>query len=123
MTINSLSENWPKTIALVVLTALLFWGYGCPARTPSLTRPDEDVTRGELQIELDSIIATAEYRFADLKKQEQFRDLIFQNVLVMANTGTMNPAGILTLLAGLYGVAHGVKDVKDKVKKNKLKEF
>lgn len=117
MTILDLSANWPKTLALTVLTALLFWGYGCPARTPSLTKPREKVTRPELQIELDSIIATAEYRFADLQKQEQFRDLIFQNVLVMAETGTLNPAGIIFLLTSLYGIGRAGKDVKDRVKK------
>lgn len=110
-------QNWPKTIALIVLTALLFWGYGCPARVPSLTTPGKLITRPELQIELDSIIATAEYRLAELDKQEAFQNVIFKNALVMVESGTVNPLGIITLLAGLYGVARGTKDVKDRIKK------
>ncbi len=116
MKISDLIQNWPKTIALIVLTALLFWGYSCQPETKSLIHPGEMVTRPELQIELDGIIATAKYRMAELDKQEAFRDVIFENALVVAQTGTLNPLGVITLLAGLYGVSRGVKDVKDRIK-------
>lgn len=110
-------QNWPKTIALIVLTALLFWGYSCQPETKSLLHPGVMVTRPELQIELDSIVATAEYRMAELDQQEAFQNLIFQNALVVFETGTMNPAGIITLLLGLYGATRMVKDTKDRIKK------
>lgn len=110
--------NWPKSIALLVLTALLFLGHSCQPETKSLIHPGERITRPELQIELDTIIATAEARMADLDKQEEFRDLIFKNVLIIGQTGTVNPTGIITLLAGLYGITRGAQDVKNKVKKN-----
>lgn len=119
MKLNDFVTNWPKTIALFVLTAILFWGYGCPPRVQSLTTPKKMITRPELQIELDTIIATAEFRIADLDKQEQFRDLIFKNALLMIEGGSLNPIGIMTMLAGLYGITRGVKDVKDKVKKKR----
>lgn len=118
MKIADLKINWPKTIALSILTLLLFWGYACKPRVASLVNPGQQITRPELQIELDAIIATAEYRLADLDRQEAFRDLIFKNALLVAETGTMNPAGIITLLAGLYGITRGTKDIKDRLKKN-----
>lgn len=114
-------QNWPKTIALIVLTALLFWGFGCPPRVKSLLHSGQMVTRPELQIELDTIITTAEYRLADLERQDQFRDIIFKNALLMVEGGTLNPIGIATMLAGLYGITRGVKDVKDRIKKNNKK--
>lgn len=117
MRLSNLVENWPKTIAILVLTALLFWGYSCQPETKSLIYAGEKVTRPELQIELDTIIATAEIRMADLNQQEAFRDLIFKNALIVVETGTMNPAGIITLLAGLYGITRGAKDIRDRVKK------
>lgn len=120
MKISDLIQNWPKTIALIVLTALLFWGYSCQPTVRSLIQPGQMITRPELQIELDSIIATAEYRMALLDKQEAFRDVIFKNALVMVESGTVNPLGVITLLAGLYGVARGTKDIKDRIK-NKSK--
>ncbi len=115
--LSSLCENWPKAIAILALTAILFWGWGCPPRTESLVVEGRKVTMGELQIELDSIIATAEYRVADLERQQQFRDIIFQNVTLMATAGTINPVGILTLLLGIYGATRGGSDIVKKVKK------
>lgn len=117
MKLADLIDNWPKTIALILLTTFLFWGYGCPSRVPSLLNPAKKITRPELQVELDTIIATAEFRMADLDHQDQFRDIVFKNALLMVEGGTLNPIGILTMLAGLYGISRGVKDVKDKIKK------
>lgn len=117
MKLKDLSDNWPKLIAILALTAFLFWGWGCPARTPSLFVDGQQVTRAELQIELDSIIATAKYRMADLDKQDQIRDIIFQNALLMVDGGTLNPVGILTGLAALYGLTRGGSDIVKKVKK------
>jgi len=118
--ISDLVKNWPKTIAIIVLTAVLFFGFHCQPETKSLLHPGEKVTRPELQIELDSIIATANYRMAELDKQEAIHDLIFKNALLVVETGTMNPAGIITLLAGLYGITRGAQDVKNRIK-NKTK--
>lgn len=117
MTLKNLTDNWPKTIAFTLLTVFLFWGYGCPPRVASLVEPQKKVTRPELQIELDSIIATAEYRLADLEKQEAFRDIIFKNALIMVDGGTLNPIGIITGVAALYGIGTAGKQVKDKIKK------
>jgi len=117
MKLTDFVTNPPMTLAIIVLTVLLFWGYGCPPQTKSLLEPDKKVTRPELQIELDSIVATAQFRLADLDRQEQFRDIIFNNAMVMVETGTLNPIGIMTMLAGLYGVTRGAKDIKDRVKK------
>lgn len=117
MKLPKIIDNWPKTIALILLTAFLFWGYGCPPRVPSLLDRSTKITRPELQIELDSIIATAEYRLASLDRQEQFRDIIFKNATLMIQGGSLNPIGIMTLLAGLYGIARGGSDIVKKVKK------
>jgi len=118
MKISDLTDNLPKTAAIAIVTLLLFWQWGCPAQVPSLTKPGVRITRPELQIELDSIIATAEFRMAELEKQEQFRNIIFQNALLMVGGGTVNPVGILTGLAALYGLGTGAKQLKDKIKKN-----
>lgn len=118
MKISDFEINWPKSIALIALTILLFIGHSCAPETLSLVHPGEKVTRPELQIELTAIMSTAEIRMADLDRQEAFRDLIFKNALVIVETGTLNPLGIITLLTGLYGITRGAQDIKKKVKKN-----
>lgn len=117
MKIADLEIHWPKTLALIAMTGFLFWGFACPPKTKSLITPNKKITRPELQIELDTIIATAEFRIADLEQQQQFRDIIFKNALLMVDGGTINPVGVITMLAGLYGLTRGAKDIKDKVKK------
>lgn len=117
MKFSDLSDNWPKLIAIVLLTAFLFWGFSCPSQVTSLIDPQKKITRPELQIELDSIIATAEYRLASLDRQDQFRDVIFKNAMLMVEGGALNPVGIITLLAGIYGVTRGGSDIVKKVKK------
>lgn len=117
MKLSDLSDNWPRTITIVLLTGFLFWGFSCPARVPSLTHPDKLITRPELQVELDSIIATAEFRIADLDRQEQFRDIIFKNALLMVEGGQLNPLGIITMFASIYGISRGASDIVKKVKK------
>lgn len=122
MKLSYFTENIPKTFALCLLTAFLFWGYGCPSRVPSLLHPDVRITRPELQIELDTIIATAEYRLASLDSQDQFRDIIFKNAMLMVQGGAINPVGVLTGLAALYGIGVAGKQVKDKIKKKQENE-
>lgn len=117
MKISDFINNWPKTLAIVLLTAFLFWGHACQPTVKSLIHPDQKVTRPELQIELDTIIATAEFRMADLDRQEAFRDVIFKNALLMVEGGSLNPVGIITLLAGIYGITRGGSDIVKKVKK------
>lgn len=117
MKLSDLSDNWPKSIALILLAGFLFWGFACPSRVTSLSVPGKKVTRPELQIELDTIIATAEFRLADLERQDQFRNIIFKNALLMVEGGTLNPLGVITGLAALYGLTRGGSDIVKKVKK------
>lgn len=119
MKLSDLTDNWPKVIALILLTGFLFWGYSCQPSVQSLIDPAKKVTRPELQIELDTIIATAEFRLADLDQQQQFRDIIFKNAMLMVEGGAVNPLGVLTGLAALYGLTRGTGDIVKKVKKKK----
>jgi len=108
-------DNWPKLLAILALTGFLFWGYGCPSKVESLTIDGKMITRPELQIEMDTFTATAKYRLSQLDQQDAFRNVIFENAFAMAKGNGVNPVGIITLLAGLYGLTRAGKDLKDKV--------
>lgn len=105
--------------SLTICTLLLFWGYGCPPQTKSLLHNGKKVTRPELQIELDTIVATAEMRMLDLDQQDHVRDIVFKNALLMVEGGTLNPLGILTGMAGMYGLFAGVKNTATAIKKKR----
>jgi len=119
MNFKQIKNRWPIITTAIITSILLIFLVGCPPRTGSLINPEKQVTRSELQIELEAIVATAKFRMADLQRQEEIRSLVYNNALVMIDTGTINPIGILTSAAALYGIGVGAKQTKDAIKKKK----
>lgn len=104
---------------LIAIMLMLFCS-ACPSKTESLITPGRKVTRPELQIELNSIIATAEFRSADLDQQDAFRNIVMKNALIMIETGGLNPVGIATGLFACYGLGNIANKTKNAIKKNKV---
>lgn len=119
MTTQKLKDNWPTYAIMVMANILLLTLVSCPPTTESLLVDGKKITRPELQLELDTIIGTAELRLADLDRQQQIRDLILNNALIMIETGTFNPFGMATALFAFYGLATGVNTAKNKLIKKK----
>lgn len=104
-----LSNGFPRYLAFIVSLGLILWAWGCPPRCKSISNPAIKVTRPELQIELDTILATAELRFEELETQERVRDILLKNALIAAESGTVNPFGIITAALAVYGIGSAVK--------------
>jgi len=117
--IKNLKENWITYVLMAGLIAMQLIITGCPPKTRSLLDETKMITGGELQIELDSIIARAELRFSDLDKQQQLRDIVTKNALVMIEGGTINPAGLITGALAIIGLATAGKKTAQVVK-NKI---
>lgn len=117
-----LKRNWPRVVALLLCATLIAWAVGCNPTVPSLTKPGVLVDRGELQLELEYLLATYELRGADLDQQEKLRKMILDNALLIAQAGTFNPFGLLTAIAAFYGAGSAAKDggklIKKKLTKN-----
>lgn len=75
------------------------------------------VTRAELELELNTLLGTAEIRMLDLEEQERFRALIFQNALLIVEGGAFNPLGLITGMAALYGITSATKSTVSAIKK------
>lgn len=108
----SLKDKWPLVIACCVCVVLVIFAYGCEPETASLIHPLTKVTRAELNIEIETLLSTSQIRFADLDRQEQIRDVIFQQALVIAEGGAINPFGIITTLLAVLGVGAAADDVR-----------
>ena len=118
--------DWIKSHSTTLFMAFVIGGvvlfiYGCPSKVRSLRNDKEDVTRQELQLELSTIMQTAEFRMADLDKQDEFKAIILQNALILVQGQPLNPIGILTGLAALYGVSQTASKVTKTVKQNMVK--
>ncbi len=119
---------WFKKHRTIIITVLVsvgfsFYCYGCEAKVKSLTDNSQLVNRQELQLELDQIITMAQIRMANLDQQEQFKAIVLQNALILVQGQPLNPLGLLSAIAAIYGITQGsstiTKVVKTKVKKKR----
>ena len=86
--------------SVIILLAIT----GCEPKTRSLLNKNRKVTRAELNIELDTLLSTAELRTRDLDRQEQLRDLIFQSALQVTQGGQLSIPGLLLALGNIVGI-------------------
>lgn len=109
-----------QSIAVIVIILLLIWSYGCPSRVKSLNTPGKQVTRAELQIEIDTLLATAEAHLVDLNRQDSIKRLIYENLLLTAQSGQFNLIGLVAGAAGVLGIGATVDNVR---KRREIKDL
>lgn len=105
-------DKWPLLLSAVVCVVLSIYAYGCEPKTKSLIDPDKKVTRAELVIEIDALAALSEIGIADLDRQDEVREMIINQALVIAQGGSVNPIGILTTLTAIFGIGAAADDVR-----------
>ena len=119
--IDWINTNHWVLLGFVFCAGLIFWIYGCQSETKSLVDPERQVSRDELQLELNNYIGLAKIRFADLDRQDELKAVLLDNAALFAQTGTVNPYGILTTLVSVAAVGFGLdrnrklKDLKSNV--------
>ena len=116
---KNLSGKLPIIISGIVAILLLVYAYGCQPTTKSLRDPAQKVTREELSYEVETLLSESRLRIADLDRQQELRNLIFQQTLVIAESGTVNPVGVITALLAIMGVGATVDDVRLRKKQKK----
>jgi len=73
-----------------------------------------------LQAELDVLLKRAKLKQAELARQDAIKQKLFELASITAQTGTLNPAGLLTLTGSIIGFGAVVDNrIKDKVIKNR----
>lgn len=101
-----------QTISVIACGVLLLFFYGCEPKCKSLIDPELQVTRAELEIEIETIIAKANIGYASLEQQQKLRQFLFEQGLIGATTGTVNPLAIMTNIAALLGLGATVDNVR-----------
>ncbi len=111
-------------ITILVTIAMILYLYGCESKVKTLNGTGERVNRQELQLELETYIATAKIRLASLDKQDEFRSIVLQNALILVQGQPFNPIGIISGMAAIYGIAQGSSNITQAVKtKRRRKEY
>lgn len=116
-----IKKNHKAIITALVVIALSIYLYSCESTVASLDGSGKLVNRAELQLELDRFMATAQLRMLSLDKQDAFRALIIENSLLLVQGTPLNPVGIITAIAGIYGLTHGTSKIVRTVKKSQEK--
>lgn len=101
-----------QSIAIGLIIILLGIMIGCQSKVTSIIHPTLQVTRSELQSELDNLLSAAELKFAALDQQDEIKATLYQVGMVTAQTGTFNPIGLITTIAGILGVGATVDNVR-----------
>lgn len=126
-----ISHNQGLFVALVICAGLLVWTLGCESKVTSLVDPVRKVTAAELDLELESesarleaeldqLVRSAQIKQAELARQDAIKKKLFDFAALSATSGTVNPAGIITLVGSLLGIGAVVDNrIKDKVIKNR----
>lgn len=110
-----------KLIGGVLCIILVFWFYGCESQVPSLIDPHKKVNRAQLQLELENLIAGAGVRVMDLDRKDAFKSALFEQAVLLAQGGTLNPVGLGLTIAGILGIGATVDDVRTRKRtKNQL---
>lgn len=124
-------HNQGLFVALLISAALLVWTFGCESKLGSLIDPGKLVTAAELNLEievesarlqgeLDALLKRAQLRKAEFARMDAIKQRLFEFASVTAQTGTVNPAGVLTLVGSIIGAGAVVDNrIKDKVIKNR----
>jgi len=101
-----------QTILIIVCSLLLLYFYGCEPKCKSIITPNLSVTRPELEIEIETIIAKANIGYASLEQQEALRKLLFEQALAAAQTESVNPLSLFSSIGLLLGLGATVDNVR-----------
>lgn len=110
-----------QIISVLVFAVVIVIFYGCEAKVSSFNSPTRRIDRDELDTEVELFLARAQNKYSNLNRQEQFRQLLFENALSYAQGVPINPIGIFTSLAALFGVGATVDNVRRRKTEKKLK--
>ena len=104
---------------MILICCICLWLFSCTSTVPSLNGSDRHVNAAQLQAEVNHFLAIAEDRFEQLDHQNKIKRLIFDTALIVSKGGSVNPVGILTTLAAIFGVGATVDNVRKRKSANK----
>ena len=109
---KKLKEKLPVFITLQACIFLVCYAYGCEPKTKSLIDPQRKVDRAQLKTEIELLMMQSENRIADLDRQVAIRKAVFEQGLLIAQTGTINPLGVATSLLAILGIGMTADDIR-----------
>lgn len=101
-----------QIIAVIIVVFFTVWIQCCVSTTNSLLDDNRKVTRNELIAEMDLILARCADRVNSLDQQDALKNAIAENALLFAETGTINPVGLVTTVFSVLGLGAVVDNMR-----------
>lgn len=97
-------HNQGLAISSVIAFTILVWVWGCQSQVTSIVNPTIFVTRGELDIEVESFVARAELKYADLNRQDEIKSTVFNVAIDFMKGGQINPVALAIVIGNILGL-------------------
>ena len=110
------NHNRYQSISIIISISLLVIWLGCEPKAKSIRNPALLINRAQMKAELDSIIIQVQNSVDEMDRREKVLNYLFQQALIVAESGTVNPIGILTSLGAILGIGAGVDNVRNRKK-------
>lgn len=107
-----MKKNLHIILPFIVAALLLVYAYGCEPTTSSLLTTGEKVNRKQLLTEFEMLEYKLERSIENLDQQQRIRDIVFQQGLIIAQSGGVNPVGLITALMSVLGVGAVADDIR-----------
>lgn len=114
-------HNQALVISSMLALGVVVWVSSCQSTVRSILNPPTLVTRGELQLEVDTLLAQAELRFKSLDKQDSFKRALFDIAINYAESGTINPLAVAITLGNILGIGAVIDNRRKDVRIKSLK--
>lgn len=110
-----------QTIAVIAGCLLIIYYVGCQPKGQSILNPNEKVSQSELQTEIEIVQQRIESSNLTIEQQQQVLDFLFDQALIVAAGGAVNPVAILTGAAAIFGIGATVDNVRKRKEIKTLK--
>lgn len=115
-------HNQGMFIGVILSITVLVWTYGCESQVTSILYAPDLVNRGQLQIEVDTFVAQAELKFADLNRQDEIKSTLFETAITFAEGGSVNPAAVAIVIGNILGLGAVMDNLRKRTLINTLKK-
>lgn len=110
--LSKMKSNPHVIVAVLICAGLILYAYACESQVRSILHPTEKVTRDVLQAEVDYLIDIGKARFSELDRKDAWKAALYNQFQIADESGTLNPAGMISMFFGLGGVTALINNAK-----------
>lgn len=114
-------HNQSLFVGILICLGVGAWAWGCESRAKSIRSPGVLVSRSEMDIEVETFLATAQLRYAELDQQDEFKRVFFATAITLMQGGTVNPIAVALVIGNILGLGAVIDNRRKDVKIKTLK--